>query len=191
MKLDLVLTPVAANKWCPYSSEHCFVLMVLVYGHKSRLKLQDCPNTGQFNFTNSLLKLCFILFLAHPEYFQVGSCQSNQIFLYSFSVEHGRKAKLENTLLGKKRTQLEITYEFLFSHFLTQLSFFQPAFDSSENDILLSRGVFSAFRPLLVLSFCFLDDWGLISEPCICEESLCHQPSSIPLLILYIKTIFK
>lgn len=118
--------------------------MVLVYGHKSRLKLQDHPNTGQFNFTNNLMKLCFILFLADPEYFQVGYCQTNQILLSSFSAEHGRKATVDNKhTVGPKRTWLEITSGFLFSRFLTLLSFFQPAFYSSEDDALLIRGIIS------------------------------------------------
>lgn len=125
MKLDLVVTPVAANKWCPYSSEHCFVLMVLVYGHKSRLKLQDCPNTGQFNFTNSLMKLCFMPFLADPKCFQAGNRQANHILLSSFSVEQGRKVAMENILLvQKKEHNWKSHLNFLFSHFLTLLSIF-------------------------------------------------------------------
>lgn len=146
MKLDLVLTPVAANKWCPYSSEHCFVLMVLVYGHKSRLKLQDCPNTGQFNFTNSLRKLCFIPFLADPKYFQVGSRQAKHILLSSFSAEQGRKVAMENILLGQKRTQLEIESHLNFVQpFPHPAEFsFQLAFCPSENDIMLNKSLVSS-----------------------------------------------
>lgn len=145
MKFDLVLTPVAANKWCPYSSEHCFVLMVLVYGHKSRLKLQDCPNTGQFNFTNSLRKLCFIPFLADPKYFQVGSRQAKHILLSSFSVEQGRKVAMENILLGQKKNTIgnRIASEFYSAISSPCWVFFQLAFCPSENDIMLNKSLVS------------------------------------------------